>query len=596
MKRTLILLSISFFSFAALAQNEQQTDSLRKVLKQPAAEDSMRARAMIMLSHALVHTAPDSSQLLADEALQLSKKIEWQMGVALALRQKGNTYYYTSDFIKAIEYCQEALKAGASLRNKLFDASVYNNLGNIYADMGNQEEALSYYNKLLIVAGDAPEGKKYEPVALTNIGSIYSEREDYTKAFDYFNKALLASRQLNNMNDVCAILANIGITLKNAGDHKAALSYLHQGLAAADSAGSKFIRAMILNSLAGLHTDNKEYSKARMFAEEALALGKEINNASRQSDAYSALSDIYAKEGDNAKALEAYKQHIVFRDSVLNDEKKQEITKKSLQFEFAAKQAIANSEINKQKIIRNISIGTGSVLILAAIATFIFYKRRKDAETRKHEAELKAEIADTEMKALRAQMNPHFIFNSLNSIADYIDKNQTEAASGFTAKFAKLMRMVLENSEHREIPLANDLKALELYIQLERFRLNNKFDYTIRVDENIDKENVLVPPLILQPFVENSIWHGVAKQEGHGVITIYIRLQNGMINCTVEDNGPGISQTAIAGKENKSLGIRIARERIAVINKLKNSNARINVFGKDKGVVAEVSLPLELSF
>jgi LytS/YehU family sensor histidine kinase len=233
---------------------------------------------------------------------------------------------------------------------------------------------------------------------------------------------------------------------------------------------------------------------------------------------------------------------------------------------------------------------------LAALTGVFFYRKKKDAETKKKEAELKAEISNTEMKALRAQMNPHFIFNSLNSITDYIDKHQTQIASDFTAKFAKLMRMVLENSEHKEISLADDLKALELYMLLERFRLNNKFDYAIKVDESIDKDNTLVPPLILQPFVENSIWHGIAKKEGHGNICIYIKQQEDMISCVVEDDGIGISEKIIIDKENKSLGMRITSERIEVINKLKNTNASVHVRNKQKGVRAEVRLPLELSF
>ena len=200
------------------------------------------------------------------------------------------------------------------------------------------------------------------------------------------------------------------------------------------------------------------------------------------------------------------------------------------------------------------------------------------------------------MKALRAQMNPHFIFNSLNSIADYIDKNQTETASDFTAKFAKLMRMVLENSEQKEIPLSEDLKALELYMQLERFRLKNKFNYQIRVDENIDKDNTLIPPLILQPFVENSIWHGIAKKDGHGEIIISIQKDDDMINCIVEDDGAGIKESIIIADEKKSLGMKITKARIDIINKQKSANASMNITNKEKGVRAEVKLPLELSF
>src|SRR5205085_3446168 len=172
------------------------------------------------------------------------------------------------------------------------------------------------------------------------------------------------------------------------------------------------------------------------------------------------------------------------------------------------------------------------ILFIAAIASFIFYKRKRDAVEKQHEAEFKTEVSDTEMKALRAQMNPHFIFNSLNSISDYISKNNIPEADKFLSKFAKLMRLILENSERKEIPLQDDLKALELYMQLEALRMNNKFIHCIEVDKAIDASSTLVPPLILQPFVENSIWHGIANKEGKGKITITIKKEGDeMISC-----------------------------------------------------------------
>jgi LytS/YehU family sensor histidine kinase len=240
-------------------------------------------------------------------------------------------------------------------------------------------------------------------------------------------------------------------------------------------------------------------------------------------------------------------------------------------------------------------IGGAVFLILAGFCGFVFYKRNRDITTQKNEAELQTQITDTEMKALRAQMNPHFIFNSLNSIADYIDNNQTKLASDFTIKFARLMRMVLENSEQKEIPLADDLKTLELYMKLESYRLQGKFDYDIQVDEAIDQENTLVPPLILQPFVENSIWHGVAKKNGKGHITVYIHQENDMLKCVVEDDGDGMKEST-AAQEKKSVGMKITKARIDVINKLKNAGASMNVSNKRNGVRAEVRLPLELSF
>src|SRR6185295_6580718 len=142
---------------------------------------------------------------------------------------------------------------------------------------------------------------------------------------------------------------------------------------------------------------------------------------------------------------------------------------------------------------------------------------------------------EVEMKALRAQMNPHFIFNSLHSINKYVMENDRENASAYLSKFSNLMRLILENSREHEVALAEDLHALELYIQLESLRFKNKFKYLIETDPAIDKENTLIPPLLLQPFVENAIIHGIQNKES-GLIRISVKKENNMIKCAVEDN------------------------------------------------------------
>jgi LytS/YehU family sensor histidine kinase len=192
-------------------------------------------------------------------------------------------------------------------------------------------------------------------------------------------------------------------------------------------------------------------------------------------------------------------------------------------------------------------------------------------------------------------MNPHFIFNSLNSISDYVQKHDIKSADQYLSKFAKVMRLTLEHSEQKAITLGEDLRSLELYMQLESARLNNKFTYEIKVDENIDTDNTLVPPMILQPFVENSIWHGISKINGQGKILIEIKRDGEMINYIVEDNGPGM-QSNPSGSEKKSLGMAITKARIDIMNKIKKSKAAIHLFNKEEGVRVEVKLPLELSF
>ena len=322
-------------------------------------------------------------------------------------------------------------------------------------------------------------------------------------------------------------------------------------------------------------------------------------------------SNTYLKKNPYKNSLRKYVKEKRLKGKFVDDSKAAATSKSEMQYRFNKKQdsiknvysrqqAVSDGIIRQVKSINNSIIAVSFIVFFLAFAVFVLYKRRRDSVEKKYESELKKQAMDTEMKALRAQMNPHFIFNSLNSIKNYIDNNDTAKASLYTSKFAKLMRMILENSEKKEIPIAQDLKALELYMQLEALRMRNKFIYEIKVDDAIDQENTLIPPLILQPFVENSIWHGISQKEAEGKICIYIKKEGRMIDFIVEDNGVGIHEHAIDEQnvvpEKKSLGMKITRSRIDIINKMKKVNASVTYSYLDEGTKIEVRLPEALVF
>ena len=157
------------------------------------------------------------------------------------------------------------------------------------------------------------------------------------------------------------------------------------------------------------------------------------------------------------------------------------------------------------------------LLLLGLVFVFgvVYYIRQLRSKT-----ELQNVRSTLEIKALRSQMNPHFIFNSLNSIQKYIWENRQEDASEYLTKFARLIRLVLENSLYESVKLTDELASLRLYVEMEHRRNNQKFDYTISVAENIDTESTLIPPLLLQPYIENAIWHGLSQKDGHGQLTL----------------------------------------------------------------------------
>jgi len=192
-------------------------------------------------------------------------------------------------------------------------------------------------------------------------------------------------------------------------------------------------------------------------------------------------------------------------------------------------------------------------------------------ESEKTKAELQRHASEVEMQALRAQMNPHFIFNSLNSIDLFILQNDKAQASKYLTKFSRLIRMILDSSANASVSLAQDVEALELYLELERLRCEQKFNFDIKCDPDIDTDFIEVPPMLLQPFVENAIWHGLMNKEGEGHLWININQEDSTLVCTITDDGIGRKKAAElknkSGKH-KSMGMKITENRIAMMQEM----------------------------
>ncbi len=222
-------------------------------------------------------------------------------------------------------------------------------------------------------------------------------------------------------------------------------------------------------------------------------------------------------------------------------------------------------------------------LFVISIIWFVIYSRirriRKKHRIEKRVLKIEKQLFEIQQKALRLQMNPHFIFNSLNSIQSFILTKDIDLAVNYLSKFSQLMRLILNNSSESIIPLADEIKAVVHYLEIEKLRFDNKFDYTITIHPKIDEEFVGVPPMILQPYVENSIIHGLVHKESHGNISIEILLKGSGLLCVITDDGIGRDKAMELKKENglhaASRGMLITKERLDILNK--NSNEKFSV-------------------
>lgn len=228
--------------------------------------------------------------------------------------------------------------------------------------------------------------------------------------------------------------------------------------------------------------------------------------------------------------------------------------------------AIANKNSGREErlVQRAIAFCMIPVIFVFAFFAFVIYRNRRELMFRKKEAEV-------ELKALRSQMNPHFIFNCMNSIYKFMYDNNSREAGNYLIRFSKLIRSILENSNYQEIELVKEVETLELYIQMEQLRLSHRFNYEINYIDELDPGDYMIPPLILQPFVENSIWHGLNNRPNEGMLKVNIERRDKYVRYEIEDNGmlaPEKSNNDIKEKlKPQSLGSGLTKERIALLNR-----------------------------
>ena len=634
----------------------------------PCIGDSSRIDHLHDLSWELKYIDPDTAIIVCNEALHLSEKIKmpdgstgWKRGIGESLHQMGGLSWLKGENAEALEYFGKALDIWEELiahedknvtaeeHRKLLSrrSATVGNMGNVYMHQGDLPGALGYYLKALKMDEEL-ENKQGITRHLGNIGAVYAELKDYPKALDYYFRAMKIDEELGYKNGLAKSMGNIGAVYMEQGDYPKALEYYFKaqkideeindfnGLSGMldkignvyasqkmfDKAREYYFQALkiaeqagdvtsTINTLANLGTsyaDTKQYSEGIKCLLKSLALADTLGLMQFSLNANQNLYTIYERIGDYKKAFHHFQAATTLRDSIFNIEKNNEITSKALNYEFEKKtaaakaeqdkkDALATAEIQRQRLIKNIillGIGIAGILIFLAVRSS--NKRKK--------LSFEKSVSEIETKALRSQMNPHFIANSLQSINKYIIENEKENASEYLARFAKLMRLILENSREAEVPMEKDLRALELYLELESLRFKNRFKYKIEVAKDIDPANTLVPPMLLQPFVENSILHGLRTRED-GLITIKIDREDSMIRCSVEDNGIGRQQsvTLETGQEKReSLGMKITMERLSVINHLKKAKAAVNIIdlkGNEnlpQGVRVELLLPYEKAF
>jgi len=571
--RLLILLVLSFIYFDSNSQllSKKQIDSIKSELSVSKKNDSVSVNSYIQLGNVLLNTEPELANKYTDSAFAIAEKINWKPGLAAVFRQKSVYFLNKSDYSTAISYLQKAKKIGEELKDEKLISSLDINMGLIYLQSEEYLPAIKCFKRSLAY-GEKINNAQFITYSLNNLGISFLRISQPDSSIYYLEKSLPIAEE-NKFDQVLSFnYTNLGGAYDLKKDYKNAEKYFKKGIEKAELTGDAMSMAQALTGLAEVNTYLMKRDSAIYYCKKSLEFSKQVGNLQWQKEAHIMLSENYYALGQMENALVSYKNYVVFRDSLMNDNKKSEIVKRDLQFINEKTKA----DLKREKERQEIYFFSGLIILLAALISFIFYKRSRDVRQKQIETLSELKIKDTELKALRLQMNPHFIGNALQSVQHFLKEHKPEEAEEYLIKFSSLMRAVLTNSEVDVIPLTKEIETLEWYMQLENLRMNYPFTYKIDIDKSLNADEIFIPPNIIQPIVENSIKHGLIPKNANGKILISIIKLNGNLIISVEDNGVGRKNST---KENnlfskESMGIKITRERLT---RLKNKNSRLEI-------------------
>ncbi len=561
-------------------------------------------------------------------------KIEEALGVSLAnedVYNEGRSYVLLGEINERIEEWRLALdnytRAYEILKTEYASSREFKKaiqgVASTNLKLGNHQEALRYYQEALSLSVN--ENERW-PIQL-GISEVYFQLEDYPRALQTVEEISVSKKissssilvsvenqkakiyaRMNEMEKAKDALQSSQNTarsnrafipqkqeddLKEAKDEVANVLHDQQRYDEEISLRSQSIEYNLdNNNLPEVSKDKVGISKALAAKgetsaaikelEEAALIADTINDPKQQSKAFLALASLYEKNGRQAQALSTYKRYseAVNKSEELNQTKlleKADLLKKQKDIEEVTKdialgqqeEKIAETMISRQRVI---IYGLLLIILIIGVTSYFIYK---NAQASKVANQLLA------LKSLRSQMNPHFIFNALNSVNQFVAQNDERTANKFLSEFSRLMRLVLENSQEDFIPLDKEQEIISLYLKLEHYRFRDKFDYEIKVDESINPETFEIPPMLLQPYIENAVWHGLRYKESKGKLKLEMRKNSHGMQVEITDNGIGRKRSAelktINQKKQSSTGLKNIQERLSILNKVYKSHYRVEI-------------------
>ena len=497
MKQAACLAFLLIFCKHCFCQNPYNIDSLLKVLPTQG-EDSLKVRTLVRITnHYMLSDLPKAMEY-SKQVYDLSNKIKWKKGCVLSYALTGSAYYYQGNFPQALIYRQKELKGWQEMGYKPQACMTLGNLATLYSDLGDNVKALEQYFITLQLANDTKDtetttstlcniGVLYKDMGdtvkalnylnralklseiygyrhlsslnLINIGSIYSDRCQFSVALDYYSKALKIDEEQGNRQTLPGLLTNIaGIyqlqsdLAKKAGNTtlmnekaKEAWHIFNKALNEARATDNLFIEASVLGDLAAINTSNKNFGEAEKDLKQSHALADSIGAVDLLISNHQRFYELYKGMKRYPEAFEHNERYMALKDSIYGLQNKNAISELQVKYDTEKKEAENNALAQKNKILE-LSVTNNRYLTFSLVTLCLLIIGIGYLVVRQNKLRSKQENARLEQKLLRTQMNPHFIFNRLANIESFIYEHQPKEAGDYLARFARLMRLILENS------------------------------------------------------------------------------------------------------------------------------------------------------
>lgn len=613
------LLLLCLASFRGNGQQHQtQLDSLLNVLNSTLNENSEQT---ILLRDKIgrLYKQRNLKQAIpfAEQTLSLAKQITSPNARAVAYNLVGDLANLTGDFKKGAAYADSSAKAFDGLTDSYSMAKKYFLLmikGGWVPLLTSDEERIANGNKSLALFTQLNKeadmalvlcelGTTFKNKAMyRSKGNAADDAVDFKMARDYFKKAEFYEKKLNNKPQLAYVLSIRAMMEKELGFTATAIAINRNAIDIYAREGCLLGAAVPLSEMADIYYTKKKFDSALRYIDKAIAFSEQLGYKGNVEDFYDRKSMIYEAIHDYKNALLNNKIARQARDEKYTLETARSIAEIENSYENKLREEKIHTlktekELSEEQASERMLLLSGIILFLtAAVVGLLTYLKQRQKmvsqlqiNTRLDKAltrSLENQLLHAQAQALQGQMNPHFIYNALSSIQGLILSENKEGAINYLNDFTQLSRLTLENSTKDRIKLSNEVKFLQRYLDLESLRHQFKFDFKIEVEESLDPELETIPPMLIQPIVENAVKHGLAGKKSKGHLHISFQLQKdelGLI-CIVEDDGIGRKQAAINKKssDHHSLSTEMNEARLKLFNAQQKLQGRYRMDIEDK--------------